>query len=120
MLYSKFIFHAKEMAVKQLDNGTWYLDPEWKDIICREIESNIDNIEDSYLADWWDVENVLHLEAEKRNAQNSKKEDVINWLYELINSTVEPTMLEEESNYIKNVVEFMKVNHNLKDENPET
>lgn len=119
MLYSKFIFHAKEMTIKQLDNGTWYLDPEWKDIVCREVESDINNIEDSYLTDWWDVENVLHLEVERRNAQDSKTKDVINWLYELINSTVEPAMLEEENNYVKAIIEDMKTNHDLNKENPE-
>ena len=111
MLYSKFIYHAEQKTIKQLDNGTWYLEPEWKDVICREIESNLDNIEDNFLTDWWDIENVLRLEVDKRNAQNNKKNDVINWLYDLITATVEPAMLEEESDFIRNVTEYMKSNH---------
>lgn len=113
MIYSKFIFEAQQKTINQLDNGTWYLEPEWKDIICREIESNLEDIDDNYLTDWWDIENVLRLEVEKRNAQNNKKNEVIDWLYDLINSTVEPAMLEEENDYIKNVIEFMKVNHDV-------
>lgn len=120
MLYSKFIYHAKEMTIQQLDNGTWYLEPEWKDIICREIESNLDNVEDNYLSDWWDIENVLRLEVEKRNAQDSKKNDVINWLYEVISAQVEPAMMQEETDFIKNVVEYMKLNHeSSQDESPQ-
>ena len=111
MLYSKFIYHAKEMTIQQLDNGAWYLEPEWKDIICREIESDLDNVEDNFLTDWWDIEDALRLEVEKRNLQDSKKKEVIDWLYELITSQVEPAMLSEETDYIKNVVEFMKANH---------
>ena len=111
MLYSKFIYHAKEMTIQQLDNGTWYLEPEWKDIICREIESDIDKIEDNYLTDWWDIENVLRLEVDKRNVRDDKKKAVIDWLYDTITATVEPAMLEEETNYIKNVIEYMKVEH---------
>lgn len=111
MFYSKFINEAKQKTISQLDNGTWYLEPEWKDIICREIESDLDNVEDNYLADWWDIENVLRLEADRRNAADSKKNDVINWLYDLITAQVEPAMMQEEADYIKNVIEFMKVNH---------
>lgn len=113
MLYSKFIFHAMEMTVRQLDNGIWYLEPEWKDVICREIESDLDNIEDNYLTDWWDIENVLRLEVERRNAQDNKKVEVIKWLYDIINSTIEPAMVEEETDYIKNVIEYMKLNHDI-------
>ncbi len=111
MLYSKFIYEAEQKTIHQLDNGTWYVEPEWKDIICREISDDLDGIEDSYLSDWWDIENVLRLEAEKRNAADNKKNDVINWLYDLITAKVEPAMLQEETDYIKNVIEFMKVNH---------
>ena len=111
MLYSKFIYHAEQLTIKQLDNETWYLDPEWKDIVCREIESDLNKLEDNYLTDWWDIENVLRLEVEKRNAHDDKKKAVIDWLYETITAQVEPAMLAEESDYIKNVVEFMKVNH---------
>ncbi len=113
MFYSKFIFEAMQKTIHQLDNETWYVEPEWKDIICRDIESNLDSLEDSYLTDWWDVENILRLEAEKRNATDSKKKEVINWVYDLITTTVDPAMLEEENDYIKNVIEFMKVNHEV-------
>ena len=114
MLYSKFISEAKQKTINQLDNGVWYLEPEWKDIVCREITDELDKVEDNYLTDWWDIENVLRLEVERRNAQNSNKDAVINWLYDLITTIVEPTMLAEETDYIKNVIEFMKVNHESK------
>lgn len=115
MIYSKFIYEAKQQTINQLDNGVWYLEPEWKDIICREIESNIDNIEDNYLSDWWDIENVLRLEVERRNAQDNKKKAVIDWLYDTITAQIEPAMLEEETNYLKNMIEYMKVEHENRD-----
>ena len=37
----------------------------------------------------------------------------MNWLYELITAQIEPAMLEEEAQYIKQVTEFMKANHEL-------
>lgn len=33
MLYGEYIFKAKDLVVQQLDNGTWYLEPDWKDIL---------------------------------------------------------------------------------------
>lgn len=117
MLYSKFIYHAKEMTIKQLENETWYLDPEWKYIIRDQIESDLNDVEDNPLDDWWDVENILELEVTRRNAKDDKKKDVIDWLYDLITAYVEPAVLSEENDFIKNMVEFMKTNHAIENEN---
>lgn len=113
MLYSQFIYKAENLTIHQLDNEVWYLEPEWKDIICRNVTDNIDDIEDSFLSDWWDVENVLRLEVERRNSQDNKKTEVINWLYEVITSAIEPAVLEEENEYIKNVIEYLKTNREM-------
>ena len=111
MTYSKFIFHAKELTISQLDNGTWYLEPEWRDIICLNTEINdISELTDCRISDWWDVENILRLEVDKRNAQNSKKNEVINWLYDLITQSIDPAMLAEETDYLKNYIEYKKAN----------
>lgn len=111
MLYSIFILKAKNLTVHQLDNGVWYLEPEWQDILYRNNLGAIDDLEDSYLSGWYDVEDILKLEVDRRNARDSKEKEVIDWLHELITATVEPAMLQEETDYIKQVTEFMKANH---------
>ena len=116
MLYSSFINKAKEITVQQLDNGIWYLEPEWQDILFRNGLGNLDELEDSYLDGWFTLEDILKLEVDRRNKRDSKNEAVMNWLYDLITATVEPVMLAEETDYIKNVVEFMKVNHGMNDQ----
>lgn len=113
MLYSNFIIKAKELTIQQLDNGIWYLEPEWMDILYRNNLGEIDDLEDSYLSGWYDVEDILKLEVEKRNLRDSKKNEVIDWVYNVISTTVEPAMLQEETDYLKQVVEFMKANHSL-------
>ena len=119
MTYASFIHKAMELTVQQFDNGTWYLEPEWQDMLYREGLGDIENLEDSYLDGWYTLEDILKLEVEKRNARDSKKNEVINWLYELITATVEPAILQEETDYIKQVTEFMKLNHETKmTENP--
>lgn len=111
MTYANFIIKAKELTVQQLDNGTWILEPEWQDILYREGLGDIENLEDSYLDGWYTLEDTLKLEVERRNARDSRKNEVINWLYDLITATVEPAMLQEETDYIKNVMEYLKVAH---------
>lgn len=118
MLYSTFIKKAEELTIQQLDNGIWYLEPEWQDMIYRNILykndlNELDDLEDSYLDGWYTLEDILKLEVTKRNSVIDKKNDVINWLYDVITATIEPAILQEETDYIKNVVEFMKVNHGL-------
>ena len=121
MTYASFILKAKELTVQQLDNGTWYLEPEWQDILYREGFGDLESLEDSYLDGWYTVEDILKLETERRNARDSKKNEVINWLYDVITASVEPAIMQEETDYIKQVVEFMKTNNELKlKEEPET
>ena len=55
--------------------------------------------------------NVLRLEVEKRNTINSNKPAVIDWLYDIISTQIEPAILDEETNFVKQITEFMKVNH---------
>jgi len=111
MLYSNFILKAKDLTVQQADNGVWYLEPEWQDMLYREGLGDLEDLEDSYLSGWYDVEDILKLEVERRNATESKKNAVINWLYDMISTTVEPAMLEEEADYMKKILEFFRPTH---------
>ena len=115
MLYSEFILKAKELTIQQFDNGVWYLEPEWQDILYRNNLGDLEDLEDSYLSGWYDVEDILKLEVENRNARDSKQKEVVDWLYDLITATVEPVIMQEETDYIKQVIEFMKANHETGD-----
>lgn len=115
MLYSEFIIKAKQDTIQQLDNGIWYLEPEWQDILYREGLGQLDDLTDSYLSGWYDVEDILKLEVERRNARDSKKPEILDWLYDTITAVVEPAVLQEETDYIKNLMEYMKLNHENKE-----
>lgn len=119
MTYSTFIYKAKDLTIQQLDNGTWYLEPEWQDILYRNDLGALDDLEDSYLDGWYTLEDILKLEVDRRNAANDKKCYIIDWLYDVLTTTVEPAMLQEETEYLKNVVEYMRTNKELNDENKE-
>ena len=106
MLYTEFIYKAIEATITEADNGLVYLEPLWKWII-QDNELNIAEISD-VKADWCDIEDVLKLEVEKRNTVNSLKPYVLNWVHDLITASVEPAILQEETEYIKNLTEYMK------------
>ena len=109
MLYVNYINKAVEATIIQADNGLWYLEPLWREILYNE-DLDITKISDAKV-DWGGIFDVLQLEVKKRNTINDNKPYVMNWLYDLITATVEPAIMQEETDYIKQVIEFMKENH---------
>lgn len=104
MLNEVFIKKAMDATIVQADNGLWYLEPMWKQIV---LDSGLSI---SKTTSWDEVESILKLEVQKRNTINSKKSYVINWLYDLIKFDAEPLLLEEETDYFKRIIEMVKSN----------
>ena len=111
MLYTEFVDKAIKLTITEADNGLFYLEPMWRSILDDNqlFFNNVSNFKIDPLV----IEDVLKLEVEKRNTINSKKPQVIDWLYDIITNTVDPAMLEEETDYLKNVIEYMKTNHEV-------
>ena len=108
MINSVFLKKAKEETIVQAENGLWYLEPEWKQMI---LDTGMSIGKGN---SWEEVGEILKLEVTKSNTMNSKKPYVDEWLYNLITAEIEPAVLAEETDYIKQVTEFMKLNHELK------
>lgn len=106
MLYSEFMYKAKQETIVQADNGLWYLEPDWH-LILSTIKLNTEDITDFYVG-WLEVESILKLEVEKRNTTDSIKPYVLNWIHNIITVSVEPTIMQEETDYIKNLTEYLK------------
>ena len=108
MLYTEFIYKAFDATVIQADNGLFYLEPLWRNILFDN-QLDIKDISDAK-TDWDSVLDVLRLEVEKRNTINSVKPYILNWVNDTISTTVEPAILAEETDYIKNLTEYLKAN----------
>ena len=108
MLYMNFINKAINETITEADNGLFYLEPLWRNILF-ENNLNVSDVSDAKV-DWNDVCEILQLEVEKRNTINSKKPEVIQWLYDIVSTKIEPTMLEEETEYFK---QLMKSNRDV-------
>lgn len=110
MLYATYMQKAKEVCIDRfVESGKWYLEPDWRTIL-RDNQLNNFKLQDVKI-DWSIVEDVLKLEVEKRNARDSKLGYVADWLYDTLTSTVEPAMLSEETDLVKNMLELAKANH---------
>jgi len=109
MLYTEFVSKAMDETIVKAENGLFYLEPLWRTIL-NENELTIDKISDATVT-ISDIKDVLKLEVEKRNTINTKRNDVYEWLFDVITATVEPAIMKEETDYIKQVVEFMQQNH---------
>lgn len=109
MLYATYIQKAKEVCIDRfVESGKWYLEPDWR-IILRDNQLNNFKLQDAKI-DWSIVEDVLKLEVEKRNARDNKLGYVTDWLYDTLTSTVEPAMLSEETDLVKNMIDLAKAN----------
>jgi len=108
MLYSEYILKATEVVIEQADNGLFYLEPMWKSLL---IDNNLDFAQVSDVeTSWSEIQDILKLEVEKRNTINTLEPYVLNWIHDIITSTVEPAVLQEETDYLKNYIEYMKAN----------
>ena len=116
MLYQTFLNKAINVAIEKADNDLFYLVPTWR-LLMQDNNLDIDEVSD-YDANWSEVEDVLKLEIEKRNTVNSLKPYILNWVHDLITASVEPAILQEETEYIKNLTEYLKATKQpvLKDE----
>ena len=113
MLLSDFIIKAENLTIEQADNGLYYLNPMWRSVL-EDNQLDILDISDSG-ADEDEIEDVLKLEVEKRNTVNSLKPYVLEWVHDIITASVEPAIMQEETDYLKNLTEYLKANKEAKE-----
>ena len=106
MLYTNFLLKSVKEVIIEADNGLSYLTPMWKTIL---IDNDLDvkNISD-YNVEWSDIEDVLKLEVEKRNTESSLKPYVIKWVYDLITASIEPAILQQQTNMLEAMLKSYK------------
>jgi len=111
MLYTEFFNKSAGLTITQAENGLFYLEPLWK-FILKDNQLNVSDVSDAEM-DWAEILEMLKLEVERRNSICTNRPLVEDWLFDTISATVEPAIMQEETDYIKNVIEFMKTNHKL-------
>lgn len=107
MLYHEFMRKAASYTVEEADNGKYYLEPDFRVILDSE---GLDpaNVTD-YEIGWGGVKEYLELYVKKMNAISDNSPVVVDWLYQIITTQVDPAMLEEENEVVKNLIEYMRL-----------
>ncbi len=109
MTYFDLINNAIDLCITvDSTTGMAYLEPPYR-MLLREadlIHPEIIEPEELY--------ELLKLEVKKQNAKVNKSYAVSEWLHDIITQTVDPAMTQEENELVKNLLEYMRKNEELK------
>lgn len=103
MLYTEFMQKAADLTITETETGLFYLEPLWHNILYDN-KMTLRSFNDVKCG-WNDIEDVLKLEVEKRNALASRTPVVMDWLYRAITSEIEPAILEQQTEVVKRMIE---------------
>lgn len=106
MDYFEYMEKASKLVINELGNGIYYLEPAWRIILDGEglQPYKVKNVKLS----WEMTKEWLELQIKKLNAANDKLPEVTSWLHQVITAQIEPAVLEEETEFVKNITEYMK------------
>ncbi|MDO4802981.1 MAG: hypothetical protein Q4A15_12515 [Prevotellaceae bacterium] len=107
MLFYEFYSKAKDTCVRSDDfSGEFYLEPLYK-ILLAEEGLDVKDISDKEIT-LNDLKEMLELDVKKHNAIESRTREVMSWIWDIINSKVDPLVIDEQNDYIKNLTEYFK------------
>lgn len=119
MLYSEYMDEVKKIAlVLDEDNAMTYIWPDYE-YALRKMDLGIDKVSDFEGLTNEIVYRNLVLERDMRNAKNDKLPIIVNWLYDVITTVVEPAIVEEQNQLIKDMLEYRKERNAIDDRTKE-
>lgn len=115
MLYTEFMKKAEEFILSyDEDSGLTYLEPDYVAIL-RGLKMNPEADISDYPLSWAGLEDRMRLEVERRNKLDDRTKYVVDWLYSVLTAAIEPAMLQEENELMKNMMDYMNLNVALKE-----
>lgn len=108
MLYKEYMNKVKEIALLTDEKtGLTFIRPDYE--YALEIEgTKMDDISDFETATRAGVYRQLLLERDMRNAKQDKTPIVMQWIYDVISTVVEPAMVEEQNKLIADMLAYRK------------
>lgn len=115
MIYVDFMKKAEEFVLSyDEDSGLTFLEPDYYAILLGLKMDPEKDISDIPLT-WAQFEKRMKLEVERRNKLDDRSKYVIDWLYSVLTSAIEPAMMQQESELMKNIMNYMNLNAELKE-----
>lgn len=108
MLYIDYMDKVKEIAlITDEGTGVTYIKPDYEYALYA-ANINLDDVTDFDNVSRTTVYRHLVLERDMRNACNDKTPYVTKWLYDVIATVIEPTLIEEQNKLVKDMLEYRK------------
>ena len=108
MLYSEYMDKVKSIALlTNEDNGMTYIRPDYEYILAAS-ELKLEDVSDYAGVNRDVVHRQLMLERDMRNTQKDKMPLIAQWLYDVISTVIEPAIIEEQNQLIKDMLEYRK------------
>lgn len=108
MLYSEYMDKVKEMAlITSEKNGLTYIRPDYE-YLLNASGLSLDEVIDFKNATREVVHQHLILERDMRNAQKDISPIVMQWVYDVISTVVDPAIIEQENQLIQDMIEYRK------------
>lgn len=108
MLYSEYMDKVKELAlITNEDTGMTYIRPDYEYLLSAS-QLDLDDVTDFEDVTRTVVYRQLLLERDMRNAQKDKTQIVMQWLYDVISTVVEPAIIEEQNKLIQDMLAYRK------------
>lgn len=119
MTYHDIVNQAIDLTVITDDEtGVSYLEPRYRSVL---FENNIELPGHALYGDEKDKElwEILKLEVEKRNAKRNVAHALAEWAYQILTQTVDPALMTEENELMQNIMDYMKLNQEVKEKKAE-
>lgn len=115
MLYSEYMDEVKKIALLTDENtGLTYIRPDYEYVLSVN-ELKLEDVTDFKKATEFTVHRQLLLERDMRNAQHDKTNAVMQWMYDIISTVIEPAIVEEQNKLIKDMLEYRKERNAMDD-----
>lgn len=108
MLYIDYMNKVKEIAlITDEDSGITYIKPDYEYALTV-AGLDLDDVEDFENVNRTIVYRQLLLERDMLNARNDKTPYVVQWIYDVIHSVIDPALVEEQDKLMRDMIEYRK------------
>lgn len=110
MTKEEYLKEAARICVSKSDASEfYYVEPLWEIYLKAEAGEYPEGLTHEETLE------VLKLVVEKLNVSKDRSRVLINWIYDVLTANIDPAMIEEENELVKNIVEYMKMNKNIEE-----
>ena len=108
MLYCEYMDKVKEIALcESIETGKTYISPDYEYNLAHQ-DFSLANVTDFPGADMNTVRRQLELERDMRNAQKDYTMEVMKWLHQFVDNTVQPAMTDAENEIMSMFLDYRK------------